>query len=103
MPRYLIVIELDTAGSELTERMIEFKSTLARFSDTKTEEAFLAGNKIAFFYRSDRPARALTNLLRNPADGLPILRNTDAHLILELGADIDGVGLSRAWTWLQHH
>lgn len=103
MSRYLILIQLDMAGSELAQRMIQFKSVVTSFSDAKPEQAFLAGNNVAYFYCSDRPARELTNLLRNPQDGMPILRNTDQHLILELGNDFDGTGLSSAWRWLQRH
>jgi len=34
--------------------------------------------------------------------GSPFL-NDDAMLVLELGPDFSGIGLSRGWTWLQHH
>ena len=32
-----------------------------------------------------------------------VLLNGDHYLALEVGSEFDGVGQSKAWTWLQRH
>lgn len=103
MPRFLILVQLDMKGSELADRMLRYKKLLEDFSTTKPAELFIVGNNIAHLYTSDEPASRLARMLTNPANGLPLLRGADTHLILELGSDFDATGQSRSWGWLQRN
>lgn len=57
------------------------------------------GTLFGFFLRT---AKALA-IIRANFERCGGTRNGDSILIFEVGEDFNGLGFSRAWTWLQHH
>ena len=57
------------------------------------------GLDFAFFILSKKPLR----VIRSALEQSPYTINGDSFLVLELGREFEGLGFSRAWTWLQHN
>jgi hypothetical protein len=81
---------------------------LKHISNDNYETAYLArdGSSAGFFVKTHLPSVAIRSILDGTqwqGDRTAILENGDKFLILELGPDFNGVGFSKAWTWLQHN
>lgn len=108
---YLVIIRFGDAGV-ITARVREsaplIKKTIEKLSDGECQLAFTSrdGSAFAYLMKTTAPlpvVRAeLFGTSQNARGASPLL-DGDSYLAIEVGAGFDGVGLSRAWTWLQHH
>jgi hypothetical protein len=81
---------------------------LKHISKGNYETAYLTkdGSSAGFFVKTQLPSVAVRSILDGTqweGDRTAILEKGDKFLILELGPDFNGVGFSKAWTWLQHN
>ncbi len=101
--RYLIIVQLIKSSDmqRIAREFPEIVSMLNQVARGELEQAFRSSDGTLFGYF----AKTSTNLvfLRAEFEKSKSTTNGDAILIVELGEDFNGVGFSRAWTWLQHH
>lgn len=106
----LLVVRL--ANEDLRARALEsapkVKAVVERLSNKDCKLAFITsdGASFAYFMNTDAPAPVIRAELYGASSrstgGAPLL-NADHYLLISVGAEVDGVGFSQAWTWLQHH
>ncbi|HJT63105.1 MAG TPA: hypothetical protein VJ797_15655 [Burkholderiales bacterium] len=81
-------------------------AVIQRCSGGEHQLAFTSrdGSVFGYLLKTTRPLGALrAELYGETGAGTAALLNEDHFFAVELGADFDGRGFSRAWTWLQHH
>ena len=107
--RYLIVVSFgveEPPRKRAAESVPPTERVIKQFSDNECQLAFHAqdGSAFGYLFKTARPIRELHRTLFGEIglDTSPLLTG-DSALIVECGEDFDGRGLSRAWTWLQHH
>lgn len=57
------------------------------------------GLLFGFFMKSSKP----TPVIRASFESCTGTRQGDSFIVFEIGEDFNGIGFSRAWTWLQRH
>lgn len=110
---YLVVIRfVGDTDKELRARISSsgpaVKATIERISAGRCQLAFASGDGCTFGWLAQAPISAhdiMRELQGNagPKHGTAPTLTDDNVLIVELGPDFSGYGLSRAWTWLQRH
>ena len=100
---YHVIVELnqhaDTARiSRDVPQIIDLISELSR---NEFEATFRSdnGRLFGFFMKSPRAAAVIRSRLEQCTGTL----RDDSFLVLEVGEEFNGLGFTRAWTWLQHH
>lgn len=109
---YIAIIRI---GGEPGELMAKVRiaapavlKNIERISSGEFQLAFTTrdGTSFAYLLRTHKMVGVIRALICGNAeieDGPAALRADDTILILEVGETYDGLGFSRAWTWLQHH
>lgn len=108
---YFIMIRFDDDVSPMArarESAPKVLSILKKISDDEHQLVFTArdGTTFGYFVKTTAPLRVVRAELfgtSKTSRGGCALRNNDSYIAFELGPQFDGVGFSRAWTWLQHH
>lgn len=94
-------------GNHIKEYAPKIKACIDRMATGGGCTAFSSpdGQQIGYFLRTSMPLRAIRAELYGTSrrSSEAVLLNGDHYLALEIGLDFDGVGQSKAWTWLQHH
>ncbi|WP_340110600.1 hypothetical protein [Pikeienuella sp. HZG-20] len=101
--RYLATVQLKagSAVERLREDVPVIIDAIDRISKGEREAFFRSSDGIlfGFFLISSREANEVRAAIENSTG----FRDGDASLVVEIGDKANGVGFSRAWTWLQHH
>lgn len=101
--RYFVLIELGAAtdNARLVRDVPKIIELLDRLSNKEKEQVCRSGDGklFGFFIKSKLPVAAL----RAEFEKSTHTTNKDSFLVFEVGKDFNGIGFSRAWTWLQHH
>ncbi len=101
--RYLAAVQLKagSAMERLTEDVPVVIDAINGISKGHREAFFRSsdGTLFGFFLETSRETGEIRAAIVNCTG----FRNGDAVLVVELGDKFDGVGFTRAWTWLQHH
>jgi hypothetical protein len=105
MSRLLLLVEFHKNTPERLKRVAGITEYIEQISKKETEFLFKTDDLRTFarMLKTDKSAREITMHLSNPGNGLPLLLNEDAALVIEIGDDFSGQGFSRTWTWLQRH
>lgn len=106
---YLVVIRLagdDNAKARIMSSGPAIKATIERISAGACALAFNSadGGTFGWLLQSAKLAHEILRELQGnagPQHGTSPTMTDDSLLILEVGPDYSGYGLSRAWTWLQ--
>lgn len=110
--RYMVVIQLAGNRAEVMEKardsVPKIKTLIEQYSNNECQLAFTTsdGSTFAYLLKTKTPIHVVRKALYGELDssrGPSMLLASDKFLGLEIGESTDGRGLSRAWTWLEHH
>lgn len=101
--RYCCLIQLkkDSSLQRLAESVPSLVALVDRWSKGEKEQLCRSndGQLFGFFFKSKKPVEMLTAEFETCGGSA----NGDSFIVFEVGEKFNGVGFSRAWTWLQHH
>ena len=101
--RYLLIVQLKDFPSEdrVGGDVREIVGIVSRFSGGEHEVAFRSkcGLVFGFFFKSNQHVFAMQGAISTSTG----FRNGDGMIACEVGELMAGVGLSRAFAWLQHN
>ena len=101
--RYLIVIQLDKSSDmqRLARDVPVIQETLGGVTKAALLLAFRSSDGTLFGFLVK--TATLDHFIRAEFEKCKSTTNKDSFLIIEFGEKFNGIGFSRAWTWLQHH
>jgi len=101
--KYLVTVRLknDSSMSRIATDCPEIIQLIKGFSSDAIELVFRSNDGILFghFIKTNQQI----TFIRAEFEKLKHTVNEDSILIIELGKEFNGLGFSRAWTWLQRH
>lgn len=107
--RFLVAIKFsreEAPKKRLLESFPAVEALIQKYSNKDCQLAFRAedGSLFGFLMKTDASINDLhRELFGEIGRSTSALLTGDELLIIECGETFDGRGLSRAWTWLQHH
>lgn len=107
--RYLIVIRFADEGdlrARARESAPKVKAIIERLSEKECQLAFTSrdGSVFGYLLKVAVPLGQIrATLFGEMGGGTAALLRADHYFAVECGNGHDGLGFSRAWTWLQHH
>jgi hypothetical protein len=108
--RYLIIVRFgpeEPIRTRALKSVPEFVKIIERFAGKELQLAFTSrdGSTFGYLLKTSTPLRIIHRALfgEDNSPGTAALLRNDDFFAVEVGAEIDGRGFSRAWTWLQHH